>query len=73
MLTLIVVKLQGIIDDKSREMYRTKLIKEMEEGLIVIDDNVQITSHSINSLFIGLIFNTEEERNEQEANKRNES
>ena len=47
MLTLIVIKLQGIIDDKSREMYRTKLIKEMEEGLIVIDDKVQITSHSI--------------------------
>lgn len=66
MQTLIVVRLKvGMIPDSVKKQYRKDIIKQMKEGLVVIDDDIEITSHTINGE-VGIEFN-EEEENEKES------
>lgn len=58
MQTVIVVEMKGLVPNEVRECYRRKIMKELEEGLIIVDDNFNITTHTIQGE-IGLEFNME--------------
>lgn len=65
MRTLIVVEMKGYMFGEFREDTRKKLMKELEEGLIIIDEGMTVTSHTIQGE-IGLEFN-KEGKNEEES------
>lgn len=56
MQTVIVVETRGIIPAESREAFRRKLMKDMSEGLIVVDESITITTHNIQDE-VGIEFN----------------
>lgn len=61
MQTLIVVNTNVHQSKESKEEIREKIMKEMKEGLLVVDDSITITSHTITGE-IGLEFNLEGDR-----------
>ena len=59
MQTLIVVKMNGIVPKDIRERIRNRIKKEMQEGLLIIDDTIQdLTLNNITGE-LGLEFNEE--------------
>ena len=58
MQTLIVVNINCNLTKEGREELREKMMKEMEEGLLIIDDSLTVTYHNIQGK-IGLEFNKE--------------
>jgi hypothetical protein len=60
MQTVIMVRINGLISKIDKESYRQQLIKEMQEGLFIVDDSIkEVVVSNINNL--GLEFNIEEE------------
>ena len=52
MQTFIVVKIKvGNLPDLIKEKYRKKFLKDIKEGVIVIDNDVEIISHTIQGEF----------------------
>lgn len=65
MQTLIVVRIKaGMVPNSIKKEIRKDIMKQMKEGLILIDDDIEITSHTING-DIGIEFNREEENEEE--------
>jgi hypothetical protein len=58
MQTLIVVKMEGVQSFDVKERLRRKFMKDIEEGLLVIDDTISITSHTVQGE-VGIEFNKE--------------
>ena len=56
--TIFVVEIKGIVHGEVKECYREQIMKELKEGLVVIDDSITITSHTVQGE-IGLEFNME--------------
>lgn len=67
MQTLVIAKVKGILHSAGKIELRKKLIKEINEGLIVIDDSVEITAMSISG-HVGLMFNIDEEEENEKSN-----
>lgn len=60
MQTLIVVKVPAILDSETLNKYRKDIMKQMEEGLLILDEKVEeIIVNNINGE-LGLEFNKEE-------------
>ena len=58
MQTLLVVRMKGMVPFECREKYREKIMKDIQEGLVIVDDNVEIIAHTITGE-VGLEFNLE--------------
>lgn len=58
MQTVLIVHMQGHTPLEIEEAFRKKIMKELEEGLIIVDDRFDITVHNIQGE-IGLEFNKE--------------
>lgn len=58
MQTLIIVEVAGHMPLDIRESYRKKIMKEMEEGLLITDENMKVITCNIQGE-IGLEFNKE--------------
>lgn len=67
MQTLVIVKPDGTLSEKEQDKFRKKIIREMQEGLIVINNGIEISTLSISSV-IGLMFNTDEEEENEKSN-----
>lgn len=67
MQTLVIVKTDGTLSEKEQDKFRKKIIREMQEGLIVINNSIEISTLSISSV-IGLMFNTDEEEENEKSN-----
>ena len=67
MQTLVIVRTDGVLSEKNQDGFRKKLIREMQEGLIVINNNIEISTLSISSA-IGLMFNMDEEEENEKSN-----
>lgn len=67
MQTLVIVRTDEILFEKDKDKFRKKLIREMQEGLIVIDNNIEISTLSISGA-IGLMFNIDEEEENEKSN-----
>lgn len=67
MQTLVIVKTDGTLSEKEQDKFRKKIIREMQEGLIVINNSIEISTLSISSV-IGLMFNTDEEEENEKNN-----
>lgn len=65
---IVIVKINGTLFEETKDKLRRKIIKEMKEGLVVIDDNIEITTISVPYPFAGLLFNI----NEEEENEKND-
>lgn len=67
MQTLVIAKVKGLISSEDKIKLRKKLIKEMNEGLIVSDDNVEITKISVSD-HVGIVFDLYEEEENEKSN-----
>ena len=67
MQTLVIAKVKGILHSADKNELRKKLIKEINEGLIVIDDSAEITAMPISG-HVGLMFNIDEEEENEKSN-----
>lgn len=66
MQTLIVVRMNCIVPEDIREQTRNRIKKEMQEGLLIVDDTIQdLTLNNITGE-LGLEFN-EEVNDEEES------
>lgn len=65
--TLVIVKVKGVVANGVLIELRKKLIKEMQEGLIVVDDSIEISTLSIPGPFGGLAFNIDEEEDNEKS------
>lgn len=68
MQTLVVVKVKGMVANGLLSEIRKELIEEMKEGLIVVDDSIEISTLSISAPFAGVVFNIDEEGENEKSN-----
>lgn len=61
MKTIFVVNVNGSLKNEDRTRLRKIVMKELEEGLLVIDDSFSVTTFNIQGE-VGLEFNKEEEQ-----------
>lgn len=67
MQTLVIAKVKGMVSSEDKIKLRKKLIKEMNEGLIVSDDCVEITTISVSD-HVGIVFDLYEEEENEKSN-----
>ena len=55
---VITVEVKGLMPSETRKAFRNRIKKELEEGLVLVDDTFTISTHNIQGE-IGLEFNEE--------------